>query len=133
MSLVATVAVMYGLFGKVLRKQRRHKELSQEYVATLMGIGPTMVSLIESGQRQPAEEPSEELADALGTDHCLLLAAYRLSRPLQISLASEDRHGRRFWYHHVGRVEGLPITLAEFDELMVEHVDSTHMKGERKR
>lgn len=124
---------MYGLYGKVLRSCRKQAKKSQDEVAQAMGVTVAMVSFVESGKKQTADEPTQELAQLLDADFDYLLAAYRLSRPVQLQLQCTDRAGRRFWYHQLGKLTGLPITLDEFDRMMVDHVDPHHLKGTRKK
>jgi len=47
---------------KELRKQRR---LKQFMLATMAGINPTYVSLIETGSKNPTDEEKEKIARAL--------------------------------------------------------------------
>jgi transcriptional regulator with XRE-family HTH domain len=53
-------------FGKVLRKERQMKGLSQEALAEKAQIHPTHVGLIERGLRNPSLNVAASLASALG-------------------------------------------------------------------
>lgn len=52
--------------GRVIRRTRESKGLSQEVVSGLADIGRTHLSAIERGERKPTLETFFRLADALG-------------------------------------------------------------------
>lgn len=116
---------MKSLYGRVLKKARRVRGLTQEQLADHMDMCQPSLSDIERGERT-APEPTRELARALKAEHRFLLAAWKLSQPHQAPWNSEDASGRREWYRLLRRSLGIDITLAEFDALMREHVDPTH-------
>jgi transcriptional regulator with XRE-family HTH domain len=123
---------MKALYGKVLKDARRRSEMTQTDVAGFLGMSQGNLSDIERGKLNAAE-PTQELADYLNADYDYLQAAWKMSQPIGVELHTEDRTMRRFWFHHVAKREGLKITLEEFDQMMVEHVDRNHMKRARKK
>ena len=52
------------LFGKKLRKIRRHKDLTQERLAELLGVSVEFVSNMERGVNAPSFETVEKIAEA---------------------------------------------------------------------
>jgi transcriptional regulator with XRE-family HTH domain len=54
------------LFGATLQYFRRAALQTQEDLARAVGYPPTLVSMIERGQRFPRRETAEEFAAALG-------------------------------------------------------------------
>lgn len=54
-------------FGRVLKKLREARNLSQVELAALSGIDQTYISLLERGQRQPALPALYGLARGLDT------------------------------------------------------------------
>lgn len=52
------------LFGKRLRKIRRHNDLTQERLAELLGISVEFVSNMERGVNAPSFETIEKIAQA---------------------------------------------------------------------
>ncbi len=52
------------LFGKKLRKIRRHKDLTQERLAELLGVSVEFVSNMERGVNAPSFETIEKIAEA---------------------------------------------------------------------
>ena len=61
-------------FGKVLQKQRKAKELSQEALAEKAQVHPTHIGLIERGLRNPSLNVAGALANALGLSLSDLIA-----------------------------------------------------------
>jgi transcriptional regulator with XRE-family HTH domain len=57
---------MAKAFGRVLRKHRLDKNLSQEALSEKADLHPTHVSLIERFQRNPSLNVADSLAKALG-------------------------------------------------------------------
>jgi len=57
--------MVVSLFGKVLRKLREAKKLSQEKLAELCDLDRTYISLLERGLRQPTISTLFKIADAL--------------------------------------------------------------------
>lgn len=51
------------LFGKKLRKIRRHKDLTQERLAELLGVSVEFVSNMERGVNAPSFETIEKIAE----------------------------------------------------------------------
>lgn len=54
-------------FGKVIRKLRQDKRLSQEQLALESGLDRTYISLLERGLRQPTLTTLFQIATTLGT------------------------------------------------------------------
>lgn len=121
---------MRALYGRVLRRARQDREMTQAVLAEFLGMGQGNLSDIERGKINGAE-PTKELAGFLGADFDHLLAAWKMSGILRYELQNEDRAGRRLLFHEVAKRDGIGITLEEFDQMMVDHVDPNHMKGER--
>lgn len=59
-------------YGKAMRICRAAFGLSQAELAARLSIGPSQVSLIEAGKRQPSPRTLEELTRALGIPRSLL-------------------------------------------------------------
>ena len=57
--------MVVSVFGKVLRKLRVGKKLSQEKLAELCDLDRTYISLLERGLRQPTISTLFKIADAL--------------------------------------------------------------------
>lgn len=57
----------HAALGKAVREARQKQGLTQEQVAKVSGIGPTYISDIERGVRNPSYELLIELAKALKT------------------------------------------------------------------
>ncbi len=51
------------LFGKRLRKIRRHRDLTQERLAELLGVSVEFVSNMERGVNAPSFETIEKIAE----------------------------------------------------------------------
>ncbi len=60
-------------FGRVLRRHRRARGLSQEQLSLESGVQRNFISLIELGQNQPTISTVLKLADALGISGSLLV------------------------------------------------------------
>lgn len=54
------------LLGKRIRELRKAKNLTQEKLAELVGIGPANISYIETGRFSPSVETLTKLSEALG-------------------------------------------------------------------
>lgn len=54
-------------FGKVVRKLRHERKVSQERLAEMAGLDRTFVSMIERGKRRATLDTAKQLAQALGT------------------------------------------------------------------
>jgi transcriptional regulator with XRE-family HTH domain len=52
-----------NLFGKRLRKIRRHRDLTQERLAELLGVSVEFVSNMERGVNAPSFETVEKIAE----------------------------------------------------------------------
>jgi XRE family transcriptional regulator, regulator of sulfur utilization len=63
-------------FGRVVRKARRDRELSQESLAGLAGIGFKHLGEIERGRHDPRLTTALKLATALGLPLSELMARY---------------------------------------------------------
>jgi len=58
----------YAALGAVLRKARRDKDLTQDGIARLIGVDPTLVSQWETGRKIPPVGRLAVLADILSLD-----------------------------------------------------------------
>lgn len=56
---------MIAAFGEALRSTRKRRNLSQEQLATAMGLHRTHISLLERGLREPSLDMLLELCRAL--------------------------------------------------------------------
>lgn len=52
-----------NIFGKRLRKIRRHRDLTQERLAELLGVSVEFVSNMERGVNAPSFETIEKIAE----------------------------------------------------------------------
>lgn len=64
-----------AVVGQCIQKAREEKELSQEVVSGLAGIGRTHLSAIERGERKPTLETFYKIACAMRVRPSKLLAA----------------------------------------------------------
>ena len=62
------------LVGRVIQRFREAKNLSQEVVSGLAGIGRTHLSAIERGERKPTLETFYRISYALGVKPSFLMA-----------------------------------------------------------
>ena len=56
-----------------IREWRQHRELTLTQLATLLGLVPSHLSMLERGQRGYTQDTIERLAEALQTDVATLL------------------------------------------------------------
>lgn len=56
-----------SLFAQRLKDLRQDKKLSQSDLAKAIGASPSLINLMESGQRNPSLGTLQDLADHLGT------------------------------------------------------------------
>jgi transcriptional regulator with XRE-family HTH domain len=68
------------VFGRVLRRIRRERDLSQEALADMAGIARNHMSELERGRREPRLATLVRLADALGMGVGELLAHFDAER-----------------------------------------------------
>jgi len=68
--------------GKVIRKHRRAKALTQEALGFAAGITRNYVSLVELGQSSPTAEVLDAIGQALDTTGSALLAEAENFEPL---------------------------------------------------
>jgi transcriptional regulator with XRE-family HTH domain len=64
------------VFGGVLRRIRRERDLSQEALAALAGVARNHMSELERGRRDPRLSTLVQIADALGIGLGELLARF---------------------------------------------------------
>ncbi|QTD46346.1 helix-turn-helix domain-containing protein [Ottowia testudinis] len=76
-------------FGKVLRKLREERELTQEALAFEAGISRNYVSLMELGQKSPSLRTLQALSNALGVSLTVLM------QRLESELAQGAKAARR--------------------------------------
>ena len=67
--------------GQVIQKFREQKKLSQELVSAFAGIGRTHLSAIERGERKPTLETFFKIANALGVQPSVIMAAIEEALP----------------------------------------------------
>ena len=67
-------------FGKLLRKKREWRRISQEELADIAGLHRTHISLIETGLRSVRVETIERLAKALKVQPGTLMPPIRLRK-----------------------------------------------------
>lgn len=65
-----------SVFGRVLRRVRRERDLSQEALAASAGIARNHVSELERARRDPSLATVVQLADALGMTMADLMARF---------------------------------------------------------
>ncbi len=65
-----------SVFGRVLRRVRRERDLSQEALAASAGIARNHVSELERARRDPSLTTVDQLADALGMSMADLMARF---------------------------------------------------------
>ncbi len=65
-----------SVFGRVLRRVRRERDLSQEALAASAGIARNHVSELERARRDPSLATVVQLADALGMSMADLMARF---------------------------------------------------------
>lgn len=63
------------IVGRVIQRTREDRELSQEIVSGLAGIGRTHLSAIERGERKPTMETFYRVSEAIGVKPSQILAA----------------------------------------------------------
>jgi len=61
-------------FGRVLRRQRALRDLTQETLALKSGVDRSYLSQLERGVRQPTLTTLCKLADTLGTSPSVLIS-----------------------------------------------------------
>lgn len=76
-------------YGKALRVARAMAGLQQKKLATLAGMDPSHISLIEMGKRQPSVRSIEKLSKALGIPNHLFTLLAAESADLKISDAED--------------------------------------------
>jgi transcriptional regulator with XRE-family HTH domain len=62
------VSELQKKFGKRLRYLRRHRDLTQEQLAELVGLTVNFIGQLERGQLAPSFETVEKLAQALDVE-----------------------------------------------------------------
>lgn len=67
--------------GQVIQRFREQKKLSQELVSAFAGIGRTHLSAIERGERKPTLETFFKIANALGVQPSVIMAAIEDALP----------------------------------------------------
>jgi transcriptional regulator with XRE-family HTH domain len=66
-----------GRFGKLLRQLRLERGISQAELGSRTGLGHSIVSRFESGERQPRRRTVEAIAEALGLEPTQRMALFR--------------------------------------------------------
>lgn len=51
---------------EALKTWRKQRDMSQKTLAALSGVSPTLIAMIETGDRQPSRLNAEDIAKALG-------------------------------------------------------------------
>ncbi len=72
------------VFGRVLRRIRRDRELSQDALADLAGMASKHVSELERGRKEPRLGTLVQLADALGMSSSELLLRFDEERRARV-------------------------------------------------
>jgi transcriptional regulator with XRE-family HTH domain len=72
------------IFGRVLRRIRRERELSQDALADLAGMASKHVSELERGRKEPRLGTLVQLADALGMSSSELLLRFDEERRARV-------------------------------------------------
>jgi transcriptional regulator with XRE-family HTH domain len=72
------------IFGRVLRRVRRERELSQDALAYLAGMASKHVSELERGRKEPRLGTLVQLADALGMPSSELLVRFDEERGTRV-------------------------------------------------
>jgi transcriptional regulator with XRE-family HTH domain len=62
------MSMLNANFGQVIRDRRRHREMTQQEVASKVGTSTPYVGHLESGKRHPSDEILTRIADVLGFD-----------------------------------------------------------------
>lgn len=60
-------------FGKNLKLWRKHRELTQQALADLVGTSKGFIAELEGGKKKFAQDTLERLAEALGTTPGILI------------------------------------------------------------
>lgn len=100
-------------FAKILREARDQAGLTQQELASQVGIDPSYISKLERGGDPPARDKVFAIADALGITnrreraYFLLAAGYAVPEELD-ALASEDQQEQR-------RIARLPLGAGSFN------------------
>lgn len=84
-------------FGPAIRLARAAKGLSQRELAAKIDVGPSHVSLIEAGKRQPSISTLESVANALDIPHDLLMFVATVNEAMLDDPANQpmlERFGR---------------------------------------
>ena len=72
------------MFGRVLRRMRRERELSQDALADLAGMASKHVSELERGRKEPRLGTLLQLADALDVPSSELLVRFDEERRTRV-------------------------------------------------
>ncbi|QWT18762.1 hypothetical protein KPL74_13535 [Bacillus sp. NP157] len=96
-----TLAVKIApLSGREVRFLRKHMELSQESLGSLLGIGAQSIALWEK-ERSPIPRTSEKLLRLIALGHCNGHATIRKAID-QINIDDNARHGARMVFRESG-------------------------------
>lgn len=60
-------------FGGILKELRKQRKLSQESLATALGVSKSIIGLYENGKRTPSRQTLEAIADYFNVDIDYLL------------------------------------------------------------
>lgn len=60
-------------FGEILKELRKQRKLSQESLATALGVSKSIIGLYENGKRTPSRQTLEAIADYFNVDIDYLL------------------------------------------------------------
>ena len=83
-------------YGKAIRTARVARGLSQKDLATLAGVNPSYISLVEAGNRKPSAGSLEKLAEVLDVPlYLLMLLGSSESELRGLSQNEADRLGRQ--------------------------------------
>jgi len=78
-------------FGKNLRRIRKEKDLSQEYIANDLNMSQSSYSRMESREKVPDDELVDKLAELLKEPRSKLLAPVKIEPEVPLAKKTEDR------------------------------------------
>jgi len=79
-------------FAQIIRKRRRHLDLTQEDVARRIGTSVAYIAHLEAGRRHPSEKVVISLAEVLGLDPREL---FFLANPATKDLISQEQSANK--------------------------------------
>lgn len=80
----------YKTIGQFIKDKREELNMTQEFLANIIGVTAATVSLYESGDRSPDLEKLDKIANALSVPLAVLLDIEMPEVDLDIALRSEE-------------------------------------------